>query len=220
MDAGSQRGQAAVEWVGVTVLVMLAVAAITLWLVPVLRPPPAPPDVIGRIALPVAPATPAEVAARQREAALERLALVRGRPGGTAVQRGLGAVRRDLGTGFDVWLEARHEFSTSFNRRMLERLDQMLHDPLGDPTALPDLSLLTPAGIARRADEMRAYLRRLDGMSLREAIVTASGDAGAAAADLTVDAGQVALRKKISGATRRPRPPEPPPAPRPGAPRP
>lgn len=212
MDHACQRGQAAVEWVGVTVVVALAVAAATLWLVPLLRPPPAPPGFIDAVARPVATPTPSELRAMQRQAVLDRLVLLRGRPG-TRVGWALRATGRGMATGFDVWLEARHAFSTNFNRRMLERLEAVLRDPLGDPTQMPDLSILTPSGIARRAAAMRAYVRRLRAMSAREAIVTAAGDAGSGAADVTVEVGQAALRRGITRGARRPEPPREPRAP-------
>lgn len=202
MDARRARGQAAVETVGIVTAVVLALAATTVWLVGHARAPDRPPDVIGQASRPLGfpdsirywalPAVP-----YGQEGADE--------PIGDAL-RGFGRGAR-AATG--AWLSGRREFSRAYNRRMWERLRDVIRDPLGDP-GLPEFDVLTPSGAIRRAlrdgDELWDYIDRVRHLPRDELTLTLMRDGGTLAADMTVEVLQALARRRVARAVR-PRPP-------------
>ncbi|WP_217913539.1 hypothetical protein [Miltoncostaea marina] len=209
MDRGRQGGQAAAEWIGLTAALALMLVALTAWMLPALRPPAAPPDLVGAVARPLAP-TADSLREAARQAALERLALLRAPRGDRPIGRVLRRAVGDLRTGAIIALQARHEFSTGFNRRLVEQLRRIVEDPLGELAALPDPADLAPGALLRRAiarrDELRAYLARLRVMPARRAITTAAGDLGELSADATVEVLEVIARRSAGRIARGPRP--------------
>lgn len=208
MDGRRADGQAAVEMVGIVIALAIAIAATTVWLQGAMAPPGEPPDVIGHASRPLGfpdsirywalPAVP-----YGEEGADE--------PIGDAL-RGLG---RGARTATGAYLAGRREFSGAYNRRLAERLRDLVHDPLGAPT-IPELDILTPGGLARRAlargGAAYDYVQRLRRMPPDERTRTVLRDAGEAAADATIEALQALARRRVGQAGRRP-------APRPPAPR-
>jgi len=210
-----QRGQAAVESVGITVAIALLVAAMSLWLAREVQPPARAPDVIGTI---VGPLDPGFAQGAQSWSAtttppfLDTVA--RGR-GGRPIGQALRAIGRGVATGTVLAAEGDRGFREGFQDRLRERALGLVRDPLGGLDDLPDPSLLTPTGLANRilarAGELRDYVRHLRAMPPRVAARTAGRDLGEAAADLTVDLGEAALRRRLAGrlGSRVPRIPRP-----------
>lgn len=211
METRRDRGQAAVETVGLVVAAVLALAATAAWLAASAGPPDRPPDVVGAVARPLSfpdgvrywalPAVPLG-----REGADE--------PIGDAL-RGAGRHGREA---VATYLEGRSRFSGAYNRRLRERLGDVLRDPLGVP-ALPEADLLTPRGLARRAledvDAIAGYAARLRAASPGERARMLLDDGGAFAADATIEVLRGLARRRVAEARRPPPPPPPPDAPRP-----
>jgi hypothetical protein len=215
MTRVAQHGQAAVETVGVGVLVALLLSAVSLWLVREMRPPPQPPPLVESVAQPLT----------RPPGALETMyPLTRGfvTPRGRddePIGRVLRAVGRGARDGAVLGLEARRRFQLAFALRLKERGIAFLRDPvpdLEDLASLPDLDVLTPTGQLRRAlrhaGDLWEYAQELRTMPAREAALKAADDAGRLAADTAIEAGQIALRRRIARAGR----PTPPPPARPG----
>lgn len=209
MSSTRQTGQAAVESIGIAVLVALLLSATAAWLLSTMPPPQSPPDVIGRVAEPLggtsgvgswtAPSLPA---------------FLHDRSGTAPVGRALRAVRDGVGVGVVTWFEARAAFDRAFAERIMERADEFLRDPLGDPTSGIDPDALTPRGAAlaalQHAGALWDYGRFLRRLPARVAIRTAARDAGRLSADIAIEVGQALLRKRLmKGGTG-------PPSPRPG----
>lgn len=211
----AQRGQAAVETAAMATVVALLLAATTAWLVATLRPPPAPPDVIGRVAAPVLP--PGTVTAPAIPAPRPLTAIL-GLPAGTHPSEPIGRALRAVAEGVVVVARARQAFVDGFDERAAERFREILHDPVAELLAAPDVSLLTPSGMGRRlarqaaadAAALREYVRRLRAMPASEAVVTASHDAGRQSADGAIRVLEALLRKKAVGGPSRPAPPRAP----------
>lgn len=215
MPRASQRGQAALEGLGIGVLVVVLLAAVSAWLVREVRPPTEPPAVIAAVATPLVRGPgPFEFAYPLRPPPLE----LRGRddePIGRALRAAGGRVR----AGVVLGLEMDDAFDRGFKRRLRERGVAILRDPLGGFRRLPDPSILTPSGAVlralREARDLYDYAQELRSLPLREAALKASEDAGARAADLAVDVGEAALRRRVGRAVRdrvaRPRTEAPPP---------
>ncbi len=208
MDARRVGGQAAVETVGIVIALAIAIAATTVWLQGAVTPPDHPPDVIGHASRPLGfpdgirywalPAVP-----YGEEGADEPIG---------DVLRGAGSRARSATR---AYLAGRREFSGAYNRRLVERLRDLVRDPLGPPT-VPGLDVLTPGGLARRAlargGDAYDYVQRLRRMPPGERTRTVLRDAGTAAADATIEGLQALARRRVGQGARRP-------APRPPAPR-
>jgi hypothetical protein len=217
MTGAAERGQAAVETVGVIVMVALLLSAVSAWLLREVRPPDRPPPLVEAVAQPLS----------RPPGALEHMypltrgfAMPRGRDD-EPIGRVLRAIGRGARDGAVIGLEARRRFQVAFARRLKERGIEFLRDPIPgieDLADLPDLDLLTPAGQLRRAlrhaGDLWEYARELRTMPAREAAMKAADDAGRVAADTLIEAGQAAIRKRIAGGGR---PAPPPPRPDPGA---
>ena len=197
------RGQAAVETVGVTVAIALLVAALAAWTAGNVRPPAAPPDVIGHVADPLG------LTAQRVEQAWSRDDLprwldtaARGR-GDRPVGRFLGRVALGVAATGRVGVRGAWNFRTHVERRVVERLEGLAHAP-GQILVPPDPSLLTPGGIARdvlgRIGDPVAYVRSLRGLSAEEVVMRVTGDGGDLAGDVIVDVGQALVQKRVGGA--------------------
>jgi hypothetical protein len=195
MSRVAERGQATVEMVGMTVVVALLVAATSAWLVRAVRPPDAPPDAIGAVAAPL----------HREPAPFDYAYPLPGRgfqlPLGRddePIGRVLRIVGRGAREGFVVAIEMRHAFARAYAMRLRDRAEGLLRDPLGE---LVRPNQLTLEGAARsgllNAGRLWAYGRELRSLPLREAALRAAADAGALAADLTVDAAKRAGRERL-----------------------
>ncbi len=108
--------------------------------------------------------------------------------------------------------QARHQFILGFGERLRERAIDFVRDPLGGAGDLPDPDFFTTRGLGMaaldRAGELWDYARFLRTLPPRTAIMVASHDAGRASADVAVEVGQAALRRRLArGASGRTAPP-------------
>lgn len=197
MSRIGQRGQAAVETVGIGVLVALLLAATSAWLVREVRPPDRPPALIEAVSKPlVRDPAPFEF----RYPLPRPFTMPRGRDD-EPIGRALRILARGARDGVVLAGEMRHEFAHAYWTRMREIGLEFLRDPVGGLAALPDPDELTPRGAVRRALRdavgLWNYAQELRSMPLRQAALTASADAGTLAADLTVEAAEAALKKRL-----------------------
>lgn len=198
--AHPQAGQAAVEGIGVAVVIALLLAALAAWMVTTTHPPARPPDVLGRVAAPLS--GPYDQRLWERPSLPSLLGLSAGRRASGPIGRALRTAGRAALTGAVIGVQARQQFIVGFGERLRERAGDVLRDPLGDGAELPDPDLFTPSGIglavARRAGEIWDYAQFLRALPPREAIMTASHDAGRASADVAIDAAKAALRRRLT----------------------
>ena len=214
-----ESGQAALEGIGIAVVVAVALLAISTWLTREVRPPARPPDAIAAVATPLV-RDPGLL--EWRYPLPQEVADLRGRddePIGQAMR----ALARRSRAGVDLGLEMNAAFDRAFKQRLRERGREFLDDPLAGLTTLPDPDLLTPDGATRRALRdavaLWTYAQQLRSMPLRAAALRASEDAGRASADLAVEVGEALLRRGARRVARgpRPRPPAPERAPAPAS---
>jgi hypothetical protein len=204
MSRGAQRGQAAVESVGIAVLVALLLAAVSAWLVREVRPPDRPPALIEAVATPLwrdpgpfdyrypLPGPPFE--------------MPRGRDD-EPIGRALRAAARGTRDVVVIAVEVRHRFSYGFGMRLAERTHQFLQDPLGELAAVPEADLLTTDGARREVDRFLAWVREVRALPPREAALRVSEDAGRLGADLGIEVAKAYLERRVQRAGRRPRTP-------------
>ena len=204
--AHPHAGQAAVEGIGVTVVIALLLAAVTAWMVTATHPPGRPPDVIGRVSEPLA--GPYEPRLWQASTPSWR-ALTEGRDGSAPLGRVLRAAGGVVVTGVVVGMQARQQFAVGVLERLRERAAELVRNPLGDGNPLPDPDLFTPRGIglaaARRAGALWDYAQFLRTLPPRTAILTAAHDAGRESADVAVQVAQSALRRRLTRGRTAPR---------------
>lgn len=209
-----QAGQAAVEGIGVTVVIALLLAAVAAWTVSTTHPPGRPPDVIGRVAEPLSGAYDHRL--WEAPTLVSRLGLREGRRAAGPVGRLLRTVGGGVVTGVVVGVQARQQFISGFAERLRERALEVLRNPLGDGDPLHDAELLTPQGMGlaliRQAGALWDYAQFLRTLPPRTAIMRASRDAGRASADGAIHAAQTALRNRLlrGRGTPAPRTPTPP----------
>ncbi len=193
-----QRGEAALEWVGMIVVVAVLGAAVTAWMASVVRPPERPPDVVAVVAAPLRavpeqmgrvgfslPALSAMASANESPAR-RALRWVVDRTGPAAV------LVRDMGAAYGA----------GYLGRLRERVDRYVEDPVGQVGGVDVEDLSLPGVISALAEELdvdpdalRAYVRRIRAMSGRDAAVQVAGDAGTVAADVTVEAAEIVVRR-------------------------
>lgn len=207
MSRIGQRGQAAVETVGIGLLVALLLAAVSAWLVREVRPPDRAPAFIEAVSTPlVRDPAPFEF----RYPLPRAFTMARGRDD-EPIGRALRLLARGARDGVVIGLEMRHEFAYAYGMRLRELGEEFLEDPIGGLVALPDPELLTPDGAVGRAllDARRLwdYAQELRSMPLRQAALKAAADAGTLAADLTVEVARAALKKRVDRLGREPRTP-------------
>ncbi len=199
-------GQATAEYVGVVAAVVLAFAATTAWLVGSVRPPDSPPDVVSLAAGPLQDAPPILLWQAPSQAV---------RAGGDEepIRAFLRAVAGGEGApqAWRDYLRYRVEWDRAFGARLWQRAREALEDPAA---ALPDPSVLTPAGLARAAWQqgMRPveYVRYLRSLPPGERWAAFRRDSAVVAADGTFQA-VGALARRGAGRLARPRTPAPPP---------
>jgi hypothetical protein len=196
MRANGQRGQAAIEGIGIAVVIALLTAATAAWLAGA-GPAARPPDVIGRVAEPLGggydprllsrPALPPFLSAPAGEAA--------------PIGRALAAAGRGVVSAAVVYARARAQFDAGFAERLRERVGEVVRDPLGDPADLPDADVFTLRGLgliaAQRAGDIWDYARFLRTLPPEEAVTRAARDAGRESADAAIQVVQGALRRRL-----------------------
>lgn len=210
MGGGRQSGQAAVEGIGITVLVALLVGATALWLLHQARPPAQPPPVIARAAQPLEGAYDPDLWAWAPADAYRGLtAHARGdRP----IGRALRAVGRGVMSAVALEQEAEAAFHAGARERLRERLALLLDDPVGGLTTLPDPADLSPTAVAlrplRHARELWDYAQYVRTLPPREAMRVVARDAGAEGTDILIDVVEAFVRKRVARAAARrvPRP--------------
>ena len=184
----AQRGQAAVEWIGVATMVAVLLAAATAWLVREARPPARPPAFIEAVSKPLV----RDPAPFEWRYPLPRpFDLPRGRDD-EPIGRVLRAAGRGLGQGIVVAWEVRQEFNRAFGERLRQRGLEFLRDPVGALVEAPLAGRLSARSSLRRAllnaGALWDYARELRTMPAREAALRAAHDAGTLGADLAVEA--------------------------------
>ncbi len=206
-----ERGQAAVEGIGITVLVALLVAATAAWLLREAHPPASPPPVIALATAPLR--APYDSALWAPPPAL----MLGGVGSHSRGSRPIGAALRAVGRGIvrvvRVEQEAEGAFHDGARHRARERARDFLDDPVGSLLTPPDAAMLTPTGVITRTlgdvRGLRDYAERVRRLPPHEAMLVVSRDAGEATADITIDVAEAFLRRRASRAARRPLPRNP-----------
>jgi hypothetical protein len=193
MSRGAQRGQAAVESIGIAVLVALLLAAVSAWLVREVRPPERPPALIEAVAAPLT-RDPAPFDYRY-PLPPPPFDIPRGGDD-EPIGRALRAAARGTRDAVVIALEVRQRFTYAFGRRLVERARQFLDDPLGELAAVPDADLLTSDGARLQIDRFLAWVREVRALPPREAALRVSEDAGALGADLAVEVAKAWLERR------------------------
>lgn len=218
MTGKGQRGQAAVEGIGIAVVVALLMVATAAWLASAVGPATHPPDVVGRVAEPLGGGYDRRLFSRP---ALPPL-LSAPADGAAPIGRALAAAGRGVVSAVVVYARARNQFTVGFGERLRERVGDVVRDPLGDPGDLPDPDMFTLRGLgvaaARRAGDLWDYSRFLRTLPPEQAVMRAARDAGRESADAAIEVAQGALRRRITRGGRGappapPREPQPPRAP-------
>ncbi len=185
MSRVAQRGQAAVETVGVAAMVALLLAAASAWLVREVRPPERPPAFIDAVSAPlIRDPAPFDYRYPLPGPAFE---MPRGRDD-EPIGRALRAAARGGRSAIVFGLEMNRDCSLAFGLRLAERAEDFLSDPaagLGSARASAD-------------GDLRAYVERLRAMPRREAALTVVRDACGTGADIALEAGQDALMRRAS----------------------
>lgn len=198
-----QSGQAALESIGITVVVAVALAAVSTWLVHEVRPPPRPPDAIAAVATPL---VRGPGLFEWRYPLPQETVDLRGRED-EPIGRALRVAARRSRAGVELSLEMNAAFDDAFKQRVRERGREFVDDPLAGLASLPNPVLLTPDGALIKALQdaatLWAYARELRSMPLRDAALRASHDAGRHSADLAVDVAEALLRRGIRRAGSR-----------------
>ncbi len=184
------------ESIGIAVLVALLLAAVSAWLVREVRPPDRPPAFIEAVSKPlVRDPAPFEF----RYPMPRPFTMARGRDD-EPIGRAMRMLARGAQDGLLLGYELQAVFALAYAARLGERGEQLLRDPLGGLVAVPDPDP-PPEGASRRADRdggrLMDYVRTLRSMSPREAARKVSGDLGTFGADLSVEALEALLRKRL-----------------------
>jgi hypothetical protein len=204
MSRGAQRGQAAVESIGIAVLVALLLAAVSAWLVREVRPPERPPALIEAVAAPLT-RDPAPFDYRY-PLPPPPFEMPRGRDD-EPIGRALRAAARGTRDAVVLGLEVRHRFAYGFGRRLAERGRRFLEDPLQELGSLPNADLLTSEGARGAVERLRAWAREVRALPPREAALRVSEDAGALGADLALEVAKAWLERRAQRTGQRPRTP-------------
>lgn len=218
MTGNGQRGQAAVEGIGMAVVVALLMAATAAWLAGAVGPATRPPDVVGRVAEPLGGGYDRRLFSRPVLPPF----LSAPADGAAPIGRALAVAGRGVVSAVVVYARARNQFTVGFGERLRERVGDVVRDPLGDPGDLPDADMFTLRGIgvaaAQRAGDLWDYARFLRTLPPERAVMRAARDAGRESADAAIEVAQAALRRRLARGGRGappapPREPQPPRAP-------
>lgn len=198
--ARTQRGQAAVESVGVTVAIALLVAALAVWMAGNVRPAEGPPDVIGHVADPLG------FTAGRVEQAWSRDDLppwldtaARGR-GDRPIGRFLGRVEEAAGGAVVLYLEFDEGWRSGIRPVVRRRIEEFLRDPVGSASSV-DLAG-TAVGLIQRSGRLPDYIRMLRGLPPREAARRLGHDLGEVTGEVGFDVLQTVVTRKAGGALR------------------
>ncbi|MGE0026732.1 MAG: hypothetical protein AB7O78_02030 [Thermoleophilia bacterium] len=193
----TQRGQAAVESVGVTVAIALLVAALAAWMAGNVRPAGAPPDVIGHVADPLG------LTARRVEQAWSRDDLpawldtaTRGR-GDRPIGRFLGRVGEGAREAVALGIAFDEGWQSGIQPVVRRRIREFLRDPVGSASSV-DLAD-TAVGLIQRSGRLPDYIRMLRSMPPREAARRLGHDLGATTGDVGFDVLQTVVTRKAGG---------------------
>lgn len=199
MRMARQRGQATVEWIGLTVALALLLALAATWTARELRPPERPPPVVERVAWPLgsAPGVPLSLASLQL------------REGDAPFVHALKVAAGRVRYGFELWLLAQGSFNLGFVEGVGEYGVRVWNDRGASVLpGLPDFGQLHPGVIGR---DLRAWVRKLRRLPLREAVEVGARDAGRVSADGLTQVTEWYLRRKVLqvllGRAGAPRPP-------------
>lgn len=193
----AHRGQAAVETVGVVVVLVLALAATTTWLVRQARPPDRPPQVVAHVARPLG-----------FPDSIPYWALPAVPYGQEGADEPIGDVLRAVGRGgagaWDEYWYQRREWNRVFRRALWEGLKARARAVADDPaTLLPDPAVLTPQGLARavvsQGRRTVAYVEHLRSLPPEERWRALRTDSAEFMAAASLDALELSVRR---GATR------------------
>ena len=185
------------ESIGIAVLVALLLAAVSAWLVREVRPPSRPPAFIEAVSKPlVRDPAPFEF----RYPMPRPFTMARGRDG-EPIGRAMRMLARGAQDGLLLGYELQAVFALAYAARLAERGEQLLRDPLGGLVAVPgpDPAHEEPPrrGAPRDGSRLVDYVRTLRSMSPREAARTVSADLGTFGADLSAEALELLLRKRL-----------------------
>jgi hypothetical protein len=203
MGRERQAGQAAVEGVGLTVLVALLLAAVGGWLVRGVHVRDHPPALVQAVAKPLV----RDPVAFEWLYPLPRpFASPRGRDG-----EPIGAALRTVGTGARdtavIGYRMAVVWDRAYNDRLQERARAIVRDPIGELLSAPDPAALSPRTLLREtlvcAQDAWDYARSLRDMRPGEAALRFAEDFGGVSADVTIFAGKVVLARSIRAAGRR-----------------
>lgn len=204
----AQRGAAAVEWVGVVVMVTLLMAALVSWSVTTFRPPERPPDPIAVVAEPLAGAVSPLAGVGQGAAPWFIRSLDRGDGAGRRV---LGWLARTSGAAVGLGRDMGASFGVGFAHAARDRWRAFLDNPLGGLMNLPDSAGITTANLLRKhawsllknPGALPAYLNRLRTMSPRQIAVELSGQAGEFTADASIEVVELFVKRLLLRALTR-----------------
>jgi hypothetical protein len=199
MDRGG-RGQAAVESVGVTVAIALLVAALAAWMAGAVRPPPAPPAVIERVADPLG------LNARRVEHAWSRGDLP---PWLDTVARGrgdrpIGRFLRRVGDGALETLALARAFDEGWQSGIQPVVRRRIREFIADPAGTASSVGLTrtAVGLIQRAGRLPDYIRMLTSMPPREALHRLGHDLGETVGEVGFDVLEAVAVKKAGALLR------------------
>ncbi len=203
-----QRGAAAVEWVGVVVMVTLLMAGLISWSVTTFSPPERPPDPIAVVAEPLAGAV--GPLAGLGEGAAPWLTRPMSRGGG-AGRRFLGWLGRTSVAAAALGRDMATSFGGGFAGAARDRWRAFLDNPLGGLINLPDASGVTSAGLLRRyavslvkdPGALWAYFGRMRTMSPRQIAVELSRQAGEFTADASIEVVELFVKRLLLRAITR-----------------
>jgi hypothetical protein len=192
-----ERGQAAVEWVGISLVVLLVLAGAGTWLHARLTPSPPPPvQLKSNIPFSFDPYAPQPT------------------PGYVRVLRATGS---GLKAGFELAVEADRALQQGFNDELVAQWRAFREDPLAGWNALGDPLDWRPSDpvieMLRRSRDAWRYYQYLRSMPPRQALMVASYDLGRVSTRKGVEFVQAYARKRLTRAVGerlgQPRPSEP-----------
>ncbi len=201
----SERGQATVEHVGLTLIIVLMLAATAMWVAREVRPPDRLPDVIGQLVAPLTDAdgpallpVPAGSPVDHLQVPMER----RGQPG----------LFQQLRNGAIAWgvanVDGQLQALGGFTDQIKSVVGGLVSDPVGNAVrVIVPLRVGTSATASDLGEQSWAgYLYDVGKRPWRDTFMTVSRNAGRWAADWLILRGAKFLRLQARGAIGMPRP--------------